>query len=217
MGTRGSVGVIYQEQEKLGYNQFDSYPDGLGTNMLNFVSKINREDGWDEFKKSVAQLRNIEETEITDNQIIEKYKKYSNLSVSEQKLSDPYCLFREIQGSDWLDEVYNGNLQDFPFNNRFIKSSLFCDYAYIINLDTMKFEFYSGFQKIPQKGNKFGDTPNEDGYYPCRLVGVFNLLDIYDDITILEKMNKIIESEKDDTSVINYFRKPKLKAINESK
>ena len=192
MGTRGSVGVIYQEQEKLGYNQFDSYPDGLGTNMLNFVSKINREDGWDEFKKSVAQLRNIEETEITDNQIIEKYKKYSNLSVSEQKLSDPYCLFREIQGSDWLDEVYNGNLQDFPFNNRFIKSSLFCDYAYIINLDTMKFEFYSGFQKIPQKGNKFGDTPNEDGDYPCRLVGVFNLLDIYDDITILEKMNKII-------------------------
>jgi len=213
MGTRGSVGVIYQKEVKLGYNQFDSYPDGLGLETLDVISKVNKEDGWDDLKKNIANLKNIKENEIKDPKIIEKYRKYSNLGVGQQKLTDPYCLFRELQGTDWIDETYKGNIEHYIFNNKFIEDSLFCEYAYIINLDTMKLEFYNGFQKKPQKGNIFGDVPNGEGYYPCRLVGVFDLLDINDD-SIVDKMNNIIETGKDDPSVINYFRKPKLDIIN---
>ena len=217
MGTRGSVGVIYQEEVKLGYNQFDSYPDGLGLETLELVSKINKEDGWDTLKKNISNLKNIKEKEIKDENIIEKYKIYSNLGVSEQKLSDPYCLFREIQGAGWIEEVYNGNLEHYPCDNNFIKDSLFCEYAYIINLDTMKLEFYDGFQKKSQKDNIFGDDPNEDGYYPCRLMGVFDLLNIIDSdhiSKIVEKMNNIAKTGIDHSSVSAYFRKPKLDKIN---
>ena len=214
MGTRGSAGIIYQEKEKLGYNQFDSYPDGLGRRMLEIIAKINNENGWEKFKNNFAQLKNIDgSNEITDLEIIEKYSKYANLNVSEQKLSDPYCLFRKIQGYGWIDEVYKGYLQDYPFDNEFIYNSLSCEYAYIINLDTMKLEFYTGFQKVSQNGNRFGEE-KRDNYYPCRLVGVFNLLEIFD-TELVEKMNNIIETGKDDSSVNTYFRKPKLDMINE--
>jgi hypothetical protein len=220
MGTRGSAGFIYQEEVKLGYNQFDSYPDGLGRDVLGIVSKINKEDGWEKLKNNVLKLKDIGRDTITDDELLKRYEKYSNLSVSEQKLSDPYCLFRSIQGSDWIDEVYSGNLEHYTLENNFVYDSLFCEYAYIINLDTMKLEFYDGYQKEVQVGNRFGESSNSDGYYPCRLVGVFSLLRILDtpDINdILLKMDQISESKQDDSSVINYFRKPKLEAISNIK
>jgi len=219
MGTAGSVGFIYKDKESLSYNHFDSYPDGLGRDVLELISKVNKEYGWKEFKQNASQLNNIEVKEITDLELIEKYKKYSDLDVSSKKFSDPYCLFRKIQGSQWIYEVYEGNLQDYKLDNKFIHNSLFCEYAYIINIDSMKLEFYSGFQKIPQIGNRFGIDKNTDGYYPCRLVCVFSLYDIFDSVdvyNIIEKMEEISESEKDDPSIITYQRKFKLDLINNS-
>lgn len=215
MGTRGSVGVIYQEKAKLGYNHWDSYPDSLGVDILSVISNINKQNGWNIFKENISKLKDIVKKKITDNKIIERYKKYADLSVDNGKLSNPYCLFRKLQGVEWIDEVYEGNIEHYTFSNDFIKDSLFCEYAYIINLDTMKLEFYDGYQKIPQKGNFFGSKPNEDGYYPCRLVAVFNLLNIIDNMyEIVDKMNYINELGKDDPSVSVYFRKFKLEKIN---
>lgn len=217
MGTRGSLGFIVKDKEYLGYNHFDSYPDGLGRDVLNFITEINKEDGWQQFKENASKVVQLEGNRVTDTNIQEKYKKYSNLNVSDRTLEDPYCLFREIQNT-WMNEIYKGELEHFYFKNNFIKDSLFCEYAYIINLDTMKLEFYDGFQKDIQKFNRFGETPNQDGYYPCRLVCVFDLITTRDKIdvdNIIQKMNQICESKVDDPSVINYFRKPKLETLNE--
>lgn len=217
MGTRGSLGFIVEDKEYLAYNHFDSYPDGLGQDVLNFITELNENDGWQQFKENAKNVVQLKGNRVTDTAIQEKYKKYSNLNVSEKTLEDPYCLFREIQDS-WMNEIYKGELQHFFFDNKFIKDSLFCEYAYIINLDTMKLEFYKGFQKKEQNGNRFGTEPNEDGYYPCRLVGVFNLEDIKDSVdikTTVEKMEQICELKNDDPSVLSYFRKPKLETLNE--
>lgn len=218
MGTRGSVGFIQQEKPKMAYNHFDSYPEGLGREVLNFIVIINKEDGWTKFKEKANKLQDIGNDNITDQSLIEKYKEYADTGVSKQSLSDPYCLFRNIQGSDWMNEMYKGKLEHYSLSNSFIKDSLFCEYAYVINLDTMKLEFYDGFQTEPQKGNRFGEEKSENGYYPCRLVGVFDLKsinDIVDSIDIEVKMQKMCESKTDDPSVINYFRKPKLESLNE--
>lgn len=37
MGTRGFVGFVIDGQEKIGYNHFDSYPDGLGVDVLSWL------------------------------------------------------------------------------------------------------------------------------------------------------------------------------------
>jgi hypothetical protein len=216
MGTRGSLGFIVDDKPYLNYNHFDSYPDVLGEEVLNFIVEINEKNGWEKFRENGKNVIQLEGKRVTDTEIQERYKKYSNLSVSDQTLEDPYCLFREIQDS-WMNEIYKGELQHFFFNNSFIKDSLFCEYAYIINLDTMKLEFYDGFQKKSQKNNRFGETPNEDGYYPSRLIAVFNLNNINSDNVeeYVNKMNQISEGGKDDPSVVNYFRKPKLEVLNE--
>lgn len=217
MGTRGSAGFIYKDKESLSYNHFDSYPDGLGKEVLRFISKVNKEDGWNKFKENASYLKNIT-GKITDNDMIEKYKKYSDLSVSEKSYTDPYCLFRKIQGSEWMNEVYKGYLQDYMLNNKFIKDSLFCEYAYIINLDNMKLEFYDGYQKKPQLGNRFG-VEYDDEYYPCRLVSIFDLESINDDTVdnIIEKMNNICDTGIDDPSIVFFLRKNKLEELNEKR
>ena len=38
----------------------------------------------------------------------------------------------------------------------FIRNSLYCQYAYIVNLDEGVLECYVGFQKKPQKENRYG-------------------------------------------------------------
>lgn len=173
MGTRGTCGIIVEDELKLGYNQFDSYPEGLGIEVLDFISKINSKNGWNKFIENAKKVKHLLKEDI-DVHLIEMYKEYSDLSVSEQTYYDPYCLLRKLQGASWLFEVYNGKLKHYNFNNDFILDSLFCEYGYIINLDRMCLEVYNGFQKVPQKNNIFGENKHDD-YYPSKLVGVIPL------------------------------------------
>lgn len=180
MGTRGSLGFIYQNKESLVYNHIDSNPKWLGKHVLKAVSKINSVNGWNKLKENVSKIENIKVDQLYYDVI-------------------------------FIDQVCNGFLQH-NINNKFIKNSLFCEYAYIINLDTMKLEFYIGYQKVPQIDNKFG-IENIDGFYPCRLVFVFNLNESFEVYDIIEKMEDISNTKIEDSSVIKYFRNNKLNTI----
>lgn len=59
----------------------------------------------------------------------------------------------------------------------FIKDSLFCEFAYVIDLDEGTFEVYEGFNKEPvPPGQRFSDTePNDGKYYPCKLMAKWPL------------------------------------------
>src|SRR4051812_34899183 len=39
MGTRGAFGIRYGEQDKLVYNHFDSYPEGLGDKLFQKIQE----------------------------------------------------------------------------------------------------------------------------------------------------------------------------------
>ena len=209
MGTSGTNGFIYKNKPKLTYNHFDSNPGSLGTKMLKLIVEINKKNNWDIFKKNATKIKQLKKEDINED-IIEKYKIFSNLGVSNQSYYDPYCLLREIQGSDWIIEMINGNLEHVNINNGYIKDSLFCEFGYIINLDTMKLEFYDGYQKVSQSDNFFGEKANEKGYYPCKLVDVIDINSITED-TIDLIINKW-ESKFDESEKVNkYFQKFKRK------
>lgn len=62
----------------------------------------------------------------------------------------------------------------------YIKNSLFCEYAYVIDLDQNQLLFFVGFQKQPQESNPYGTEAlvpygQKTEYYPCRMVSVFEL------------------------------------------
>ena len=185
MGTRGIYGLRKNGKDKLTYNHFDSYPEGLGKDILTFIaenkSKLNN---------VYDNIVLVEEDTTPTQEQIEDCKEYTDLSVSEKSTADWYCLLRNIQGylTPYLDKkCYMINNEDF------IKDSLFCEYGYIINLDENVLEFWIGFQKSPMQGNRYGieEIDKDYGYYPCK-----NVLNIpLDEITI-DKVDKIVEMMK---------------------
>lgn len=115
-----------------------------------------------------------------------------DFSVSTQSTNDWYCLLRNIQGS--LDALYNSPVAYMIDGSDFIKDSLFCEYAYIIDLDIKTLEFYVGFQKEPNVFNRYG-TESDNGYYPCRMVSVYPIetMNEHSVEKYINDMNKVSE------------------------
>ena len=169
MGTRGSVGIITKEGKyKSSYNHFDSYPTGLGQDMVKVINKINNNFGWDKFSNIMSNIELVDERAEPTETDYEFYKKYYNENVGTG--DGWYSLLRDLQGSQIFEEILSGkDIKHMISGNDFIESSLHCEYAYIINLSDNTFEVYEGYQTTPQKGNRFGEIP-DNGYYPCALI-----------------------------------------------
>lgn len=165
MGTRGLYGFRKNGEDKLTYNHFDSYPDWLGRKVVEFCKETSIEEMSAIFDKIVL----VDEYAKPTKAQIESCIKYYDGRVSTQSVEDWYCLLREAQGN--LD-VYKDGLEYMIDNHGFIENSLFCEYAYIINLDDGVLEFYLGFQKEPDYNNRYG-TENYNGYYPCKMVSSY--------------------------------------------
>ena len=200
MGTRGSVMIIVDNKEKGCYNHSDSYPDGLGEEVIEALKAIDKEkDGWKTFIKNSKKLKLVSEDKKPSKLLQEKYKKFANEGVGSGSVEDWYCLLRELQGAAYITAIMSGEAEHMLDGTNFVKDSLFCEYAYIINLDKMKLEFYEGFQKNPQKGNRFGaQKRGRNGYYPCAKVGEIALEGISKDEMAVEVMTKIYKKSEEE-------------------
>jgi hypothetical protein len=179
MGTRGLVGFKYKNRYVATYNHFDSYPSSLGAEVVEFIQKVQSEQGWDKLKQNVNDIDLVNDADAPNEAHIRKYMQaglYDN-NVSSRTPKEWYSLLRHAQGAQGLSYIYTGVLNHYIDSIEFIKDSVFCEYAYVINLDTNKLDCYRGFQKVPQKGNEFGETPHRE-YYPCALLGSFNLNEV---------------------------------------
>lgn len=56
MGTRGLYGFRKNGVDKTTYNHFDSYPDGLGADVVNFIKKHSI----DELKKFYDRIQMVQ-------------------------------------------------------------------------------------------------------------------------------------------------------------
>lgn len=167
MGTRGLYGFRKNGEDKLTYNHWDSYPDCLGETVVRFCKETSIEELNEIFDRIVLVNEGDKPTKAQVLECIEYY----NGSVGNQSIEDWYCLLRNAQGNP---DVYKHGLKYMIDNQNFIYDSLFCEYAYIINLDTNCLEFYIGFQNKPCPSNRYGSNP-EDGYYPCKMVAYYPL------------------------------------------
>lgn len=174
MGTRGAYGIRKNGIDKITYNHFDSYPSGLGADFARFCARVGK-------KGLGALFENIElvstNSEPTQEQIDACVKAgYCDETVSERSRKDWYCLLRGLMGDfNEYERLAETGEKTFMIDDAsFLKDSLFCEYAYVANLDEGVLEFWEGFQKTPQEGNRYG-TEASDGYYPCRLSATFPL------------------------------------------
>lgn len=173
MGTRNLNCILYEGKLKVAkYCQWDGYPSGQGSTIISYIQDIMNKDNlinsikkikkpskaW--WEKTFAKLgHDLSKSEFVPYNIsIKLYSKYPHLS-------------RDMGGK--IFEYIENNKPTYILNDKdFGKDSLFCEYAYVINLDNDTLEFYKGFQKeLPEKSifcDPKKDKPNKSGYYPVK-------------------------------------------------
>lgn len=155
MGTRGSFGVRIDGENKLFYNHWDSYPTGLGRDLQKQINSMRLNWGMDEIRRRAKELRSVDEDSHPTEIEKRKYQQYADARVSSQSLDEWYVLLRNLQG----DLVGTLEAGVGIVNNGFIKDSLFCEWAYILDLDLEILEVYTGFQ-----------SDGSGGYGPCKKI-----------------------------------------------
>jgi hypothetical protein len=174
MSTRGMIGIRIGRKLLGFYNHFDSYPDGLGTAIVEWVqANLLTPEALATLKANALALKDVHGDNNPPDQ--ESFDYYMGIPPKEGEDADLraqiggatrartewYGLLRNYQGIPGLDAILSGELKHFNQNSSFLKDSLFCEYAYIINLGKGTVEFYKGFQEI--KGT--------ENFGPCKKVG----------------------------------------------
>lgn len=211
MGTRGAVGFRSENQDRVQYNHFDSYPSGLGHDVLTFISKTNME----ELKNIANNIELINEDDVPTENQINACQKWTDLTVGEGTVESWYCLLRNAQGNL---NAYKDGLKYMLDAQSFLLDSLFCEYAYIINVDTKKLEFYCGFNEVSRnRMGRYAKLQLEKGrpynYYGVVLVKEFELEEIMNASD--EKIAEMVKIMDKKTSAFRSRQKREMKKEKE--
>lgn len=199
MGTRGAYGFRIDGTDKITYNHFDSYPDALGLDMAKYVK--NHTDA--ELAEAARRLIAIEPDSKATPEQIAKYKRFADPGVSSGNLSDWYVLLR---GAQCNPEAWHRGLDHFSSDGEFMADSLFCEFAYVVNLDEGTLEFYRGFNKDKAAPGRYAalerktDGSRANEYFGVRLVESVPLATIRDvePAAVVKRWNQLISTEDDE-------------------
>ncbi|WP_020474499.1 hypothetical protein [Zavarzinella formosa] len=189
MGTRGFTGVHIESKDKLAYQQFDSYPEGVGRETIDALASLLADESTINAtieKAKRLQPKGPDDAPATPDEI-ERLAPWTDLRVSNQSVTDWYCLVRKTQGDlkEMLKAGFCWDAKDFPAD------SLFCEWGYIANFDTSELEIYRGFQKQPHDKGRFARLPISEEkaapgstYYPVALLGSIPFARIIEDANL---------------------------------
>lgn len=174
MSTRSATGVRFENTDKLSYNQFDGYPTGVGNEVLKELREEIAQLGYDQalakWREQAKALVLVDESTEPTAEDLERFKDAHDDAVSTGK--DWYFLLRKDHGSI-LVRLRRGVATQ---GNDFILDSLFCEWAYVLNLDEEVLEVYQGFRKKRHRQGRYAalKAPKSD-YFPCAQIGAFPL------------------------------------------
>lgn len=169
MGTRNLVCAVIDGEYKIAqYGQWDGYPEGQGSTILDFLRNWDRPK-FEENLRKCKFLSKKEEEKLND-------------SIKKEGLEDKWqAKWPELSrdaGADILKMVHDKPLK-LQNSLSFAADSLFCEYAYVLDLDKNRLEVYRGFNKNGlTKKDRFYGIKNEDGeseYSGIRLAKSYSL------------------------------------------
>jgi len=193
MGTRNLIAVYKDGEYKVAkYCQWDGYPSGQGIGILSFLrDKMDRE----QFEEKLKLVRYATDEEAK--------KLYNDNSKDFENLYPALCrdmgseIFNFIANTE--EEILTSNCIDFAGD------SLFCEFAYVVDLDNDTFEVFEGFNKTPlNEDERFfsfkgkGNINSESEYEPVSLYQKFDLNNLPTDeefLNLLEKKDDEDEEE----------------------
>jgi len=128
MGTRGLLGLIIKGQRHASYNPWDSYPSGLGQEIVKFILSLESED-YATMQSHLEEVTWVDAEGTPSPEIQKEYTSlgYSDLEVSNKTPEEWYCLLRNTQGTKALPQILKGDLKHMIESVEFINDSLFCE------------------------------------------------------------------------------------------
>ena len=170
MGTRNLTAVYCDGEYKIAqYGQWDGYPEGQGATALAFANKISDVYSRELFREKVRKCHWLTEGEISAIDALPDWsKKFPELSRN--------------TGAEILELVNSSDGLGLVNNVEFAADSLFCEWAWVIDLDKNTFEGYEGFNKTQPLTEEdrffFLRDKERSGYYGVKLKKKYSLDDL---------------------------------------
>lgn len=197
MGTRGLIAVVLDGDFKVAqYSQWDNYPSGNGVNILNFMQEMMRgKRSIEKFRKNLRACTWIDEAELSAMWKAAGAKDDGMIDYdAAKKFGAEHPEFSRDTGAKILALVYKQplKLQD---QKEFAGDGLFCEWAYVIDLDQEQFEVYEGFKQYTMpEGQRFSNfKSNHNEYTPVQLKHLWKLNELPNKRTFL----KTLEPQED--------------------
>ncbi|MCD6436358.1 MAG: hypothetical protein J7L15_08260 [Clostridiales bacterium] len=208
MGTRNLTCVQQNNQLVVAkYCQWDGNPDGQGVTIVDFIKNL--------FDKDLF-LEKLQGISKADEKYLQQVNKALGIKTEDgwittedsDKLKKAYPHLQRDMGGDILPYIQmrdKGVKLSLLNDADFALSSLFCEYAYVLNLDEDTLDFYTGFNKgkaeinifYPTALDKYPCSDNGEQYFNVRKVASFSFADIkrLKIETIINRMKKAVDKE----------------------
>jgi len=153
MGTRNLTMVKIGCKIKVAqYGQWDGYPGGQGATIVDFLK--NPEIDLNLFKKKVRKCSGISKEELRKQYIDAGDDPKNESGMINMTIADEhkrlYPHMSRDTGGKILEMIYKSENGLRLFNSlSFVKDSLFCEWAYLVDLNNNTLEVYVGFQHDP--------------------------------------------------------------------
>lgn len=182
MGTRNLTCVVKNGEYVVAqYGQWDGYPSGVGLTILEALKIFGVE----------SIVKNVDKAFFIDDDFLAEMRKTLNIksndgwitSEESDRIEKFYPTLHRNTGGDIIELIQRSKANSIPLKNSldFAKDSLFCEWAYVIDLDKETFEVYEGFNTNKLEENErffFDGEINKQGYYPVKLLISYNLNDL---------------------------------------
>lgn len=201
MGTRNLTMVIHKEETKIAqYGQWDGYPRGNGLVILTFLRNKKR------VEKLTNKLKDVRFATAEDDKKVDKFLKSigSNdgwMNVDQAvKYNKKYPYVSRDIGAGILELIANSKDKEIVLTDStdFAGNSLFCEWAYVIDLDNRKLEVYEGFNREPlAEDERFAKVPKDEGEFTqVRLVKKYDLDKLPTNKEFVKELEKNDEEEE---------------------
>lgn len=154
MGTRNLTCVVVDKKMAVAqYCQWDGYLEGQGAEVASFLDELTANGELAAFKDAVRSCRYVDEKTISklwkdagaDAKGLISFK-------NAEKLEKKLPAFSRNTGAGILQLIMSGKVRELQDSRSFAADSLFCEFAYVLDLDREQLEIYYGFNKGKAKG-----------------------------------------------------------------
>lgn len=197
MGTRNLTCVVFDAEFMIAqYGQWDGYPSGQGRTILEFLRDPSNRNA---LERGLEYVRFLD-FEGADKALVESYDKNisgeSDERTPQQKAWFERFMTRDLGGEilmsvasispETMEEQF-GFKDKIPLKNSydFAADSLFCEWAYVVDMDNGVLEVFRGFNRVRnlEPSDRFfplqrQDGRPEDGYFPIIKLAQFDLLQL---------------------------------------